>query len=81
MATIPELTPILIEETWNHFITAQQDIIDRVGLYQPICDELIQGKTPILPDYFDNVDFGIMCGMIFVQIGQDKLNLDNDNWL
>jgi hypothetical protein len=81
LATIPELTTIPVEETWNHFITAQQAIIDRVDLYQPICDQLIQGKAPVLPDYFDNVDFGIMCGMIFVQTGKDNLNLDNNNWI
>jgi hypothetical protein len=81
LSLIPELPPIPVEETWNHFITAQQAIVDRVSQYQPICDQLIQEKTPVLPDYFDNIDSGIMCGMIFVQTGQDKLNLDNDNWL
>jgi hypothetical protein len=81
LATIPELTPIPVEETWNHFITAQQAIIDRVNLYQPICNEIIQGKTPALPASFDNVDFGIICGMIFDQSGIDMLNLNNDNWV
>jgi hypothetical protein len=81
LATIPELTPIPVEEIWNHFITAQQAITDRVSQYQPICDDIIQGKIPEVPEYFDNVDFGIMCGMIFVQTGMDKLNLNNDNWI
>jgi len=81
LATIPEFPPIPVEEIWNHFITAQQAITDRVSRYQPICDDVIQGKTPEVPEYFDNVDFGIMCGMIFVQTGMDKLNLNNDNWI
>lgn len=81
LRAIPGLTVSHVEETWNHFVTAQQAIVNRVGLYQPICDQLIQGKTPILPEYFDNVDFGIMCGMIFVQTGKDNLNLNNNNWL
>lgn len=81
LATIPEFTPIQVEETWNHFITAQQAITDRVSRYQPICDDIILGKIPEVPEYFDNVDFGIMCGMIFVQTGQDKLNLNTDNWI
>jgi len=81
LLTVLELKTIQVEEIWNHFITAQQPILDRVSLYQPLCDQLIQGKTPILPEYFDNIDFGIMCGMIFVQTGQDKLNLNTDNWL
>jgi hypothetical protein len=55
--------------------------LDRVSLYQPICDQVIQGTPAVVPEYFDNVDFGIMCGMIFVQTGIDKLNLNNNNWL
>ena len=78
---VPGLSLDHYEEIWNHFITAQQPIINRVELYQPICDQLIQGKTPIIPEYFDNIDFGIMCGMIFVQTGLDKLNLNNNHWL
>ena len=81
LATIQEFTPIQVEETWNHFVTAQQAITDRVSRYQPICDDIILGKTPEVPEYFDNVDFGIMCGMFFVQTGQDKLNLNTDNWI
>lgn len=81
LSTIPELTPRYVKEIWNHFFRAQQSILDRVSLYQPICDQIIQGKTPVLPEYFDNVDFGIMSSMIFVQTGQDKLNLNEDNWL
>lgn len=78
---IPELKLTHTEEIWNHFITAQQSILDRVNLYQSICDQLIQEKTPVLPEYFDNVDFGIMSGMIFVQTGKDKLNLNSNSWL
>jgi hypothetical protein len=81
LSTISKSTPDCVKEIWDHFIAAQQPILDRVSLYQPICDQLIQGKIPVLPEYFDNVDFGIMCGMIFVQTGQDKLNLNADNWL
>lgn len=81
LSNIPGLPQNNYEEIWNHFITAQKSIIDRVDLYQPICDQVIQGKRPTVPEYFDNVDFGIMCGMIFVQTGKDKLNLDNDSWL
>jgi len=81
LASIPGLTVSHVEEIWNHFITAQQVIVDRVAQYQTICDQLIQGKTPILTEDFDNVDFGIMCGMIFVRTGKDNLNLNNDNWI
>ena len=77
---IPGLPQNDYEEIWNHFIVAQQSIIDRVNLYQPICDQVIQGKRPTFPEYFDNVDFGIMCGMIFIQTGNDKLNLHNNSW-
>lgn len=81
LISIPGLVVNHVEETWNHFITAQQSIVNRVGQYQTICDQLIQGKTPCLPEDFDNVDFGIMCGMIFVQTGKDNLNLNNNNWI
>jgi hypothetical protein len=81
LSKIPELIPTDSESIWNHFIAAQQSILDRVILYQPICDQVIQGKTTVVPEYFDNVDFGIMCGMIFAQHGIDKLNLDNNQWL
>jgi hypothetical protein len=81
LSKIPGLVSTNTEEIWNHFISAQKSIIDRVNLYQPICDQLTQGKTPTIPEYFDNVDFGIMCGMIFVQTGIDQLNLDNDVWI
>ena len=80
LSKIPGLVPTNVEDIWNHFITAQQSILDRVSLYQPICDQVIQGKPAVVPEYFDNVDFGIMCGMIFVQTGIDKLNLNNNNW-
>jgi hypothetical protein len=81
LSKIPGLAPTAVEDIWNHFITAQQSILDRVSLYQPICDQVIQGTPAVVPEYFDNVDFGIMCGMIFVQTGIDKLNLNNNNWL
>ena len=71
-------TPGLV---WQHFIKAQQSIIDRVSQYQTICNAVIDNKPVVLPDYFDNVDIGIMCGMIYVQHGKDLLNLDNDRWL
>jgi hypothetical protein len=71
------------ELIWKHFIEAQKSIIDRVNHYQKICDAVIHNPTPAptIPEYFDNVDFGIMCGMIQHQYGVDLLNLDNDLWM
>ena len=70
-----------LDEIWAHFINAQQPILDRVNLYQSICDQVVNEQQPEIPTYFDNVDFGIMCGMIITQHGIDKLNLENDNWI
>jgi hypothetical protein len=70
-----------LEEIWTHFINAQQPIIDRVNLYQSICDQVVHKQQSEIPTYFDNVDFGIMCGMIVTQHGIDLLNLQNDNWI
>jgi hypothetical protein len=70
-----------LEQIWNHFISAQQPILDRVMLYQDICDCVLSEQPITVPYWFDNVDFGIMCGMIFEQSGIDKLNLDNDSWI
>lgn len=70
-----------IEQIWNHFISAQQPILNRVELYQSICDQVVQQQQPKIPEYFDNVDFGIMCGMIATKHGIDKLNLENNNWV
>jgi len=69
------------KSVWKHFIEAQQSIINRVEQYQRICDVAIDKKTPDIPNYFDNVDFGIICGMIQHQYGADLLNLDNDRWI
>ena len=69
------------ELIWNHFIQAQQPIINRVALYQTICNAAVDGTVPVIPDYFDNVDFGIMCGMIQQQQGIDLLNLENNRWI
>ena len=76
IATFPNLN-----EIWAHFINAQQFILDRVKLYQSICDQVVKNQQPEIPTYFDNVDFGIMCGMIVTQHGIDKLNLENNNWV
>jgi hypothetical protein len=81
LSKITDLEPTRAEDIWNHFITAQQSILNRVSLYQPICDQVIQKKPAVVPEYFDNIDYGIMCGMIFVQTGIDTLNLNNNNWL
>lgn len=70
-----------LEEIWTHFINAQQPIIDRVNLYQSICDQVVHKQQPEIPRYFDNVDFGIMCGMIITQHGIDLLNLENNSWV
>lgn len=70
-----------LEEIWTHFINAQQPILDRVNLYQSICDQVVNDQQPKIPTYFDNVDFGIMCGMIVTQHGIDLLNLENNNWV
>jgi len=66
---------------WKHFIEAQQSIIDRVEQYQRICDAAINKTKPAIPEYFDNVDFGIICGMIQHQYNLDLLNLSNDRWI
>lgn len=78
---ISELSTVYLEQVWKHFVQAQQPILDRVLLYQTICDQVLQQDCADIPEYFDNVDFGIMCGMIYVQTGIDKLNLKNNNWL
>jgi hypothetical protein len=70
-----------LKEIWTHFINAQQPIINRVNLYQSICDQVVHDQQPEIPRYFDNVDFGIMCGMIVTQHGIDMLNLENNNWV
>jgi hypothetical protein len=70
-----------LEEIWTHIINAQQPILDRVNLYQSICDQVVNDQPPEIPMYFDNVDFGIMCGMIVTQHGIDLLNLENNNWV
>jgi hypothetical protein len=70
-----------LEQIWKHFINAQQPILDRVTLYQSICDCVLHKQPMVMPQHFDNVDFGIMCGMIVTQHGVDKLNLDNSSWV
>jgi hypothetical protein len=70
-----------LDKIWAHFINAQQSILDRVNLYQSICDQVVKNQQPKIPTYFDNVDFGIMCGMIVVRHGIDKLNLEDNNWV
>jgi hypothetical protein len=68
-------------QIWNHFIAAQSPILDRVKQYQLICDSVLLEQPTVVPDWFDNVDFGIMCGMLFKQAGVDKLNLNHDGWI
>ena len=79
--SIPGISIRTPELIWKHFIKAQKSIIDRVGQYQRICDAAINNTTPSIPEYFDNVDFGIMCGMIQHQYNVDLLNLSNDRWI
>jgi hypothetical protein len=81
MATMPGIDGKNSESIWKHFITAQRPIIDRVAQYQKICDAVVNKTTTTIPEYFDNIDFGIMCGMIQHQYGIDLLNLDNDLWI
>jgi hypothetical protein len=77
---IPNVDLTNIDKIWDHFYTAQQPIIQRVSKYQTICDDIVNNSKPIIPKDFDNVDYGIMCGMIQHQHNQDFLNLDNNNW-
>lgn len=70
-----------IQRIWDHFIASQQPILDRVNRYQHICDQLMAQQPVTIPPEFDNIDFGIMCGMIYSQYGVDKLNLQSDVWI
>lgn len=81
ITSIPGIEVKNLESIWQHFIEAQQPIIDRVDYYQKICDAVINKTKPVIPEYFDNVDFGIICGMIQHQHGIDLLNLNNDLWM
>jgi hypothetical protein len=78
---IPESVCDNIDDIWNHFIKSQSVILSRTQLYQKICEDIIQGNPPQIPDYFDNIDFGIMSGMIQHQQGIDVLNLENNSWI
>lgn len=71
-----DLTPI-----WNHFFQSQSGVTSRTILYEQICSDISNGKSPQIPRHFDNIDFGIMSGMIQHRYNQDVLNLGNDSWL
>jgi hypothetical protein len=76
-----DITNDKLTQIWNHFIAAQDPVLDRVNRYQPICNSVLLGQPTVVPEWFDNVDFGIMCGMLFKQAGVDKLNLNHDCWI
>jgi hypothetical protein len=78
---IPGLETHNPDEIWSHFMQSQQPIISRTHCYHQICQDIKNNTTPTIPDYFDNVDFGIMCGMLYICTGQDLLNLDQDSWI
>lgn len=81
VAVIPGSDLHGIESIWYHFWQSQQIIIEKTNLYEQICSDLIGNKRPKIPESFDNVDFGIMSGMIQHRYGQDLLNLQNDAWI
>jgi hypothetical protein len=81
LSKIPEVTVTNLDKIWNHFAQSQTTIISRANQYKTICSAVKQGKEVQIPKYFDNVDFGIMCGIIQYQQGIDMLNLDKDSWL
>jgi hypothetical protein len=70
-----------LKPIWEHFIKSQQYIIDRTNQYVKICDNINNNITPIIPENFDNIDFGIMSGMYYLKYQKDILNLSNDQWI
>jgi hypothetical protein len=75
---IPKLDYAVI---WQDFVAKQRPIIERYKQYQNICQAINNNKTVDIPGYFDDVDYGIMCAMLYSQTGQDLLNLQNKHWL
>ena len=69
-----------LSDIWTHFMQSQQPILTRVGYYHRICESMIEHRSAKIPDNFDNVDFGIICGMIAHQHQIDLLDLANDQW-
>jgi organic radical activating enzyme len=68
-------------EIWKHFMQGQESIITRVQHYNDICNDMVENQKPSIPEYFDNVDYGIMCGMIYCSTNRDLLNLSSDTWI
>jgi hypothetical protein len=79
--SIVKIESELLQPIWEHFITAQQHVIDRTNQYVKICNDINTNVTPTIPENFDNIDFGIMSGMYYLKYQKDILNLGNDQWV
>jgi hypothetical protein len=79
--SLQEMPEHQLIEIWKHFMQGQESIITRVRHYNDICNDIVANQTPSIPEYFDNVDYGIMCGMIYCSTNRDLLNLSSDTWI
>jgi len=78
---IPELPESDYEAIWQDFMLKQQPILTRCQQYHVICDAIKSQQKVEIPHNFDDVDYGIMCAMLYRDTGQDLLNLQNSDWL
>lgn len=74
------LIPNNFKEIHNDFLVKQSVILNKSAEYSKILESISNRTSYKIPQYFTDVDFGIVSSMIYKLTGKDVINLTSYNW-